>query len=868
MFIGSISSLSSITVPVGDLIVVSASFASGSRFGGARYLETATTGSTPYRYHDAAGRWFELAEEQWTLDHFGGDPTASLSSGINEAAWARFIAALLATGRPGYLKGGGTYFMPNIARINIPNSGVVLRIRGDLDTAIDCSGTAAGLAGNGPTLFSFNGGGNGLVFRDVITKNVSLFRDLSAPGLTQNIKILDLSGWRPLFTEPNQAAVVYCLNSDTNPTACITELYLDSIVGEGGRGGIAIKAQVLRGSIAGGSGFSWKNIVVPDTCAPAFNGNNMIKIGNGTALNVGIENIPSGKGFDYYPTTAGKVAVGPITIDGIDDQRRMRAAGAQTGDTDGFRLELTNVLWSGGVSVRGVKSAFKANTTGLYTKAGDSVVPFADLQDCGHHEAAFTVKGATRLDFVPDPANPGKGMNGQWLGYSPFGGRLHINGASIRATRPREIAFTSGGTAEIMMGNEVVGSTSSATATVKTVKLSSGSWVDGTATGTLILIDQVGTFLAENLEVLASAGTCTIAANSSPVDPGSADAYAGRPALWIQPDDLTFGPLWIEGMGGDVEDPLSPGTALSGTRGVLFCSNPIKEHLAIERLTLKDCVVAAPNGNTGRAITLQGYKRVYIPYLMIDGLSNAGLFSTQEIGGEQSLVGVQIETSTDIEEIVIGYLAMINWRTNGKPSTGIYVRPGSGRLARLMVEGGYCDATIDTVLRIESGATLPDSVAFGPACAFGLAGELITGSRPTSFIVDDRSSMQEANLVTNGTFGGTSGWSIGSGWTINTATGRAVHTGVSGAGNLDQLIELQAGITYKVELTLLASITGSITLSLEGAAAAAASPITAKPSGTYVRLITAPLGATTLRISANAIGNVQLTDVRCAPARA
>lgn len=78
-----------------------------------------------------------------------------------------------------------------------------------------------------------------------------------------------------------------------------------------------------------------------------------------------------------------------------------------------------------------------------------------------------------------------------------------------------ELAFTSGGTTEIAEGDTITGATSSATADVERVVLTSGSWAGGDAAGYLYLSNQSGTFQAENLDVGASTNLATIASDSS-----------------------------------------------------------------------------------------------------------------------------------------------------------------------------------------------------------------------------------------------------------------------------------------------------------------------------------------------------------------
>lgn len=79
----------------------------------------------------------------------------------------------------------------------------------------------------------------------------------------------------------------------------------------------------------------------------------------------------------------------------------------------------------------------------------------------------------------------------------------------------RSLAFTSGGTTEIAVGDTITGATSSATATVTRVIVASGTWAAGDAAGRLFFASQTGTFQAENLNVGASSNLATIAGNSA-----------------------------------------------------------------------------------------------------------------------------------------------------------------------------------------------------------------------------------------------------------------------------------------------------------------------------------------------------------------
>lgn len=90
-----------------------------------------------------------------------------------------------------------------------------------------------------------------------------------------------------------------------------------------------------------------------------------------------------------------------------------------------------------------------------------------------------------------------------------------FNEFKARAESVASIAFTSGGTYEILAGDTITGATSTETAVVKSVHLESGTWAGGDAAGTLFLETPSGTFQAENLNVDANTNVATIAGDST-----------------------------------------------------------------------------------------------------------------------------------------------------------------------------------------------------------------------------------------------------------------------------------------------------------------------------------------------------------------
>jgi len=105
--------------------------------------------------------------------------------------------------------------------------------------------------------------------------------------------------------------------------------------------------------------------------------------------------------------------------------------------------------------------------------------------------------------------------------------------------------FVSGGTTDVVPGGTVTGASSSATAVVETLSVSSGAWANGNAAGTLTLRRRSGVFTdGENLDTTAQANVATVSGSVSATAPvdlvtgGLADDifYAGGGSEWY-PDE-------------------------------------------------------------------------------------------------------------------------------------------------------------------------------------------------------------------------------------------------------------------------------------------------------------------------------------------
>jgi len=78
-----------------------------------------------------------------------------------------------------------------------------------------------------------------------------------------------------------------------------------------------------------------------------------------------------------------------------------------------------------------------------------------------------------------------------------------------------EVAFTSGGTHEVLEGDTLTGATSTETCVVKRVQLTSGSWAGGDAAGWLTIASKSGALQAENLDEGANSNVCTIGGDAA-----------------------------------------------------------------------------------------------------------------------------------------------------------------------------------------------------------------------------------------------------------------------------------------------------------------------------------------------------------------
>ena len=77
------------------------------------------------------------------------------------------------------------------------------------------------------------------------------------------------------------------------------------------------------------------------------------------------------------------------------------------------------------------------------------------------------------------------------------------------------IVFTSGGIAEIKVGDTITGASSGSSAVVRKITLSSGTWAGGDAAGTMLVDHLTGDFEAENITLPGGTDDATVAATAT-----------------------------------------------------------------------------------------------------------------------------------------------------------------------------------------------------------------------------------------------------------------------------------------------------------------------------------------------------------------
>ena len=211
----------------------------------------------------------------------------------------------------------------------------------------------------------------------------------------------------------------------------------------------------------------------------------------------------------------GKIKVGAVPMTGTAGTNT--GAVTCTGVTGGnktkvgvYTLRCVTVVASGGVfSVKDPdgEALHEANVTVAYTNPAINFL----LNDVG----ADAALGDTFTITVPVGSGKVKELNLTGIDGSEDAFGILTAGAGTTDSTQKQVAYTSGGVAELLAGETLTGATSDATAQVVSFTLTSGTFAAGTAAGVLVFDNQVGTFQSENLNSANQANICTIGADTA-----------------------------------------------------------------------------------------------------------------------------------------------------------------------------------------------------------------------------------------------------------------------------------------------------------------------------------------------------------------
>lgn len=122
---------------------------------------------------------------------------------------------------------------------------------------------------------------------------------------------------------------------------------------------------------------------------------------------------------------------------------------------------------------------------------------------------------------------------------------------------------------------------------------------------------------------------------------GTQEGFSGRAGVFCGVDDIHIGRLYMENVGGQVEDPYDAGSRLTG-HGALFhtaeTDSTAKKRLHIGTIEAVDCTLDNANGLSIRAVELQGYAEMTVDRIILDGMSQGGGFTG--VDGRMVLVGI------------------------------------------------------------------------------------------------------------------------------------------------------------------------------------------------------------------------------------
>lgn len=455
-----------------------------------------------------SGCWMRIANT-WAPEMWGawGDGGTDDSD-----AWNRFSAYLASNGGKGVLNGS---YKLNDADTTEINSTEPMELEGTSD-AIVLDGRNGDAA-----LFDLTKGG--LTVRNIKLLGISLFLTNKETSQSFDHVILENVRFDNTCGDVRSAALRLLKSGSTVPKLGLFRAV--DVEVEGGLGGIEIECAIERFHV---DNYVCRDISIANNAAH-FSGGNMLNLGYGAGLGLGLDDPESAELTKYG-------YIGSVFIDGVDDNRVQDGSGT-IANVDGVRIHAADLNFNS-IHVRNVDSHSKSDCVGLYLKAhrcrGDKIT----IVDAGNHEGMIVFKGARRAD------------------------------------------------------------------------------PDTTTTGFNVSINEVQLI-------------------------GTQSGFAGRSGVFCGVDDIHIGRLYMENIGGSVEDPYDTGTRLGG-HGALFhtadTGDGPKRRLSVGTMEIINCSLDNPSGTTVRAIDLNGYSEVIMDRIVLDGISQGGGFSGTD--GRLILIGV------------------------------------------------------------------------------------------------------------------------------------------------------------------------------------------------------------------------------------
>lgn len=339
----------------------------------------------PLPVEQALDPLFNATKDVLTMEMFG-----AVGDGIvdDSQAWQDMVAKADETGKTvllaskTYLISGAVQHDLNVSHISIIGMGTPVLIGGTGDDSVTLFRTVR----------------NGLTFHNIETRNICLINTQAGNALS-DIDLIDIRNWT--YDNSTGHSVILRIKHSTTPFK-VKRLTLRDINGSGGFGGLSFFCPIETVDV---DNYTVQNISVPDTdehfkTEPGiYNLKDMKNTGYGDGLLLGDDDPDAQEKCQSW-------SIGRISISDIEDKRVPREDPAietpenrvpALANCDGVRLMGQNMT-IGQINVRRVRSAYQAETTGVYFKGRNSTIGTIYIENAGGHEAGCVFKGARRTN--------------------------------------------------------------------------------------------------------------------------------------------------------------------------------------------------------------------------------------------------------------------------------------------------------------------------------------------------------------------------------------------------------------------------------------------------------------------------------------